>query len=77
MKVVNMSNCISNFFPVKKRIGKIGCKTCKHIACVCTILSSHEPECKFRKAATCVVGIECEHNRDCCFICDPCTCNKE
>lgn len=36
---------------------------------------SHQATCKFRRAATCAVGIECEHGRDCCPICDPCTCS--
>lgn len=55
---------------------KIGCKTCGHIACVCRINGAHEDGCKFRRAAACAVGIECEHGRDVCPICDPCTCAK-
>ena len=53
----------------------IGCETCGHLACVCLIQSLHGPTCKFRVSATCAVPIECEHGRDCCPICDPCTCN--
>lgn len=48
--------------------------TCGHIACVCVIKMIHKPDCKFLKAATCAVGIECEHGYDVCPKCDPCTC---
>jgi hypothetical protein len=34
----------------------------------------HEPDCRFRKALLCPVGIECEHSFDVCPTCDPCTC---
>ena len=47
---------------------------CGHIACVCNILKRHRPQCKFLKAACCPVGIECEHGRDVCPLCDPCEC---
>lgn len=53
----------------------IGCTTCGFIACVCKIIEKHKPDCRYRKAATCVVGIECDHGRDVCQICDPCTCD--
>ena len=52
----------------------IGCDECGHLACVCQILSDHIDGCRFRLAATCPVPIECEHGRDCCPECDPCTC---
>ena len=48
---------------------------CGHIACVCNIETNHSEDCKFRRAATCSVGIECEHGYDVCPICDPCTCD--
>lgn len=54
-----------------------GCKECNFFECVCDIKKNHQEKCKFRKAATCVVGIECEHGYEVCSTCDPCTCNKE
>lgn len=51
-----------------------GCAVCDRIACVCALKSRHADDCRFRIAATCAVGIECDHGRDCCPICDPCTC---
>jgi hypothetical protein len=53
---------------------RLGCEVCGFICCVCAIKAAHQPDCKFRKAATCAVGIECDHGRDVCAICDPCTC---
>lgn len=50
------------------------CKTCGHISCVCAIQKRHDETCKLRIAATTPVGIECDHGRDVCPICDPCTC---
>lgn len=50
------------------------CGTCGHFACVCVIRLRHKADCRFRIAATGCVGIECKHGRDCCSICDPCTC---
>ena len=41
---------------------------------VCTTKETHNPECKFLRAITCPVGIECEHGYDVCPSCDPCTC---
>ncbi len=55
----------------------LGCKTCKHIACVCNIQKNHGEACRFRIAATCPAGIACDHGRDVCPICDPCTCKEE
>lgn len=34
----------------------------------------HKAGCKFLRAATCAIGIECDHGRDVCPICDPCEC---
>lgn len=56
------------------REGMAGCDKCGHLACVCVIQGRHAKGCKFRIAATCAVGIECEHGRDCCPECDACTC---
>lgn len=53
-----------------------GCKICGHISCVCKVIEKHDSNCKYRKAATCPVGIECDHGYDVCPICDPCTCEK-
>ncbi len=53
------------------------CDVCGHYGCVCAIKVAHVEDCSFRRAATCAVGIECEHGRDVCPICDPCTCPKE
>lgn len=52
----------------------VACPTCGHFACVCGIRRVHADDCKFLRAATCPVGITCEHGRDTCPICDPCTC---
>ena len=51
-----------------------GCATRGMLACVCEIIRLHGPDCKFRRSATCAIGIECKHGRDTCPICDPCTC---
>lgn len=55
----------------------LGCPRCGHISCVCGIIKSHKPDCLFRKAATCSVGIECEHGYDVCPKCDPCFCGEK
>lgn len=52
----------------------IGCKECKHLACVCDIIAKHSEDCKFRKSSTCAIPIECQHGFDVCPECDPCTC---
>lgn len=49
--------------------------TCGHIACVCHILEEHVQGCLYRLAAT-GVALECEHGRDVCPRCDPCTCKS-
>lgn len=48
--------------------------TCEHIACVCNLRLRHAEGCKFRRSATCAIPIECDHGRDVCPECDPCTC---
>jgi hypothetical protein len=55
----------------------VGCGNCGHLACVCSINRRHNEGCKFRRAATCPVGIACRHDRDTCPDCDPCTCGAE
>lgn len=50
------------------------CETCGHFACVCATKRRHAEDCKFRRAAAGPVGIECDHGRDVCPECDPCTC---
>ena len=59
---------------VKIVINPKACINCGHFACICAIREQHVKDCKFRAAATCAVGVECEHGRDVCPICDPCTC---
>jgi len=35
----------------------------------------HAADCKFLLAAAGPIGIACDdHGRDCCAVCDPCTC---
>lgn len=53
------------------------CDVCGHIACVCKIQKVHDDDCKFRRAATCPIPIECDHGYDVCPMCDPCTCDTE
>lgn len=54
------------------------CRGCGHLACVCGIIEGHpDPECRFRRSATCPVPIECDHGYDVCPECDPCTCGGE
>lgn len=53
---------------------ELACSTCGHFACVCGIRKKHAEGCRFRTAATCAVPIECDHGRDVCPVCDPCTC---
>lgn len=50
------------------------CKKCQHFACVCAVLFLHDVRCPFRTAVACAVAVECEHGRDICPQCDPCTC---
>jgi hypothetical protein len=50
------------------------CTDCGHFACVCAIRDAHDEGCLLRLAITCPVPIECEHGRDFCGRCDPCTC---
>ena len=53
------------------------CEKCGYISCLCYIIASHLPECKFRSAATGVaIGCSCEWPRDVCPTCDPCTCKE-
>lgn len=47
---------------------------CGLIACVCKEARTHERDCSYRRALRSPVGIECEHGRDVCPICDPCDC---
>jgi len=53
------------------------CSTCGHFACVCAVSKGHAEGCKLRVATTCTVPIECEHGRDVCPVCDPCTCGAD
>ena len=55
----------------------MGCAACGHLACVCTILVSHREGCGFRRSVVCPIPVECEHGRDVCSICDPCTCGVD
>jgi len=51
------------------------CTTCGHLACVCGFRARHAADCKFLLAAAGPIGIACDdHGRDCCPVCDPCTC---
>jgi hypothetical protein len=38
---------------------------------------NHKTSCRFRRAETCALPVECEHGYDVCPKCDPCTCQKE
>lgn len=58
------------------REGTVGCDKCGYLACVCAIERRHAKDCKFRRAAT-GIAIACEHGRDVCPSCDPCTCGVE
>ena len=51
-----------------------GCPKCGHLSCVCAVNRNHKADCPFRRAVTVPIGIECEHGRDVCPVCDPCTC---
>lgn len=53
----------------------LACEICQHFACICGIRTEHEKGCKFRRAATCAFPIACDHGRDVCPVCDPCTCS--
>lgn len=37
-------------------------------------MSLHAEDCKLRRAVECTTPIECDHGRDVCPKCDPCTC---
>lgn len=36
--------------------------------------NEHKEDCPMGIAISCSVGVACEHERDCCPICDKCTC---
>lgn len=36
----------------------------------------HDPNCRFYRAVTSPIGIECKHGYDVCCECDPCTCQE-
>lgn len=63
-----------------RRGAVVGCTTCGFLkpedeSCwACQIRAVHREDCRFRRAATCAVPIECEHGRDACPVCDACTC---
>jgi hypothetical protein len=50
------------------------CVHCGHFACVCAVRAGHVEGCRPRLAGAGAVAIECEHGRDVCPECDPCTC---
>jgi hypothetical protein len=50
------------------------CSVCRRFACVCMARKNHRDDCKFLRAVSGPVAIECEHGRDVCGVCDPCTC---
>jgi hypothetical protein len=52
------------------------CGVCGHFDCICEVKKQHDEDCPFRRAMVCAVGIECEHGREVCPICDPCTCGE-
>jgi hypothetical protein len=52
----------------------MSCPVCNHFACVCEIRQIHAPGCLFRQAAAGGLAVNCEHGRDVCPTCDPCTC---
>ena len=39
-------------------------------------VQGHDDDCSYAVSASCAVGIPCEHGRDVCPICDPCTCKS-
>jgi len=51
------------------------CGTCGHLACVCADIAAHKPDCKYLRAVSGSVAIECDHGFDVCPTCDPCTCH--
>ena len=53
---------------------RIGCQACGMLACICPSTARHKPDCQFLRALACPVGIECDHGRDVCPVCDPCSC---
>lgn len=50
------------------------CATCGQCPCCCGVRRNHAEWCRLRRAIECPVAIECEHGRDVCPTCDPCTC---
>jgi hypothetical protein len=55
-------------------VSRLNCRRCTRIACVCAVLAAHEEQCALRRATTGAVAIACDHGRDVCPLCDPCTC---
>lgn len=39
-------------------------------------IDGHQRSCEYRRAAVAGLTFECEHGRQVCQICDPCTCEK-
>lgn len=62
--------------PLEPVDGIPSCGVCGHFECICGVRKQHKEDCPFRRAMTCPVGIECEHGREVCPICDPCTCGE-
>jgi hypothetical protein len=50
------------------------CSKCGFFDCVCQIREQHAPDCRFRIAMECPVGVNCDHGYDVCPECDACTC---
>jgi hypothetical protein len=42
--------------------------------CVCSARREHKPGCRFLRAASLSVELECHHGFQACPICDPCDC---
>lgn len=68
---------MSTIIRINPPLDEVFCPTCKQCPCCCGVRKNHDPDCKFRRAVACPAAIECEHGRDVCPICDPCTCGVE
>lgn len=57
--------------------GRVEDCDCELIQCVCAQARLHGKDCRFRRALTCAVPIDCEeHGIEVCPTCDPCDCDK-
>jgi len=55
---------------------QVGCALCGNLAaCICGLRERHDPSCRFLRAASLSIELECTHGYQACPECDPCDCH--